>query len=95
MGVACAGPWLHPGLADRGWTDLQAGRAIVKALLIQFDSMLEGFAAVSANNFVHVKTQGTLADAQWANELHPKPDGFAAVTAKFVLALRQRFPNRI
>ena len=95
IGVACAGPWLRPGLDDRGWHDPKAARAIVRELLVQFHAMLDGFAAVTANNFVHVQTQGTLADGQWANELHPNPSGFAAVTAKFVLALRARFPNRI
>jgi len=91
----CAGPWLKPGLDDRGWTNPSAARAIVKQLLETFASMLDAFAAQAGNNFVHVKTQGTLADEQWANELHPKPDGFAAITAKFVDALRVRFPGRI
>lgn len=95
VGVACVGPWLRPGLDDRGWTDPVAARAIVKAILLEFDAMLEGFAAVPANNFVHVRTQGTLADGQWANELHPNPSGFAAIAAKFVDALRSRFPGRI
>jgi hypothetical protein len=95
IGVACAGPWLRPGLDDRGWADPVAARAIVKALLLQFDSMLEGFAATAANNFCHVRTQATLADGQWANELHPTPAGFATIAAKFVEALRVRFPGRI
>ena len=68
---------------------------LARILFGQFDSLLEGFAAVLANNFVHVKTQGTLSDGQWANELHPNPGGFAAITAQFVHALRGRFPNRI
>ena len=41
------------------------------------------------------ETPGTLTDQQWANELHPTPDGFAAIAAKFVDALRLRFPARI
>ena len=95
IGVACAGPWLKPSLEDRGWTAPSAARAIVKNLLIQFDAMLQTFAGVPANNFILVKTQGTLPDAEWANELHPNPDGFAAITVKFVEALRTRFPGRI
>jgi hypothetical protein len=89
------GPWLKPGLDDRGWTDPTSARAIVRQLLLQFDEMLEGFAKNPANNFIHVKTQGTLTDAQWDNELHPIPDGFAAITGVFVKALRAKFPGRI
>ena len=95
IGVCDLGPWLKPGLDDRGWTDLGMARSIVKQLLLEFDAMLEAFATVAGNNFVHVKTQGTLADAQWANELHPNPDGFAAIAGKFVDALRSSFPGRI
>lgn len=92
-GVCGAGPWLKPGLDDRGWGDT-AGRAIVKQLLTRFAELLDLLKG-QAKDFYHVKTQGTLSDAQWANELHPTPDGFAAVSAKFVAALRERFPGRI
>ncbi len=95
IGIVCVGPWLRPGLDDRGWNNQMSARAIVKDLLLQFNSMLDGFAADPANNFVHVQTQGTLSDRQWANELHPTPAGFSAITTKFVEALRLRFPARI
>jgi len=46
--------------------------------------------------------QSPLKDNQWDNELHPKRNGFdpkrngfAAITAKFVAALRAKFPGRI
>lgn len=67
----------------------------MKLLLTQFATMLDALSAVAKNNFVHVRTQGTLARDQWANELHPTPEGFALITAKFVAALRSRFPTRI
>jgi len=95
VGVCGAGPWLKPGLDDRGWTDPGKARAIVRQLLVAFDAMLSDFERDKPNNFVYARTQGTLSDADWANELHPTPDGFAAVTAKFVDALRARFPGRI
>ena len=94
-GACGAGPWLKPGLDDRGWADGAVARSIVRDILIRFAEMLDGFAAVAANNFVHVHTQGTLSEGQWANELHPDPAGFAAISAKFVEALRDRFPGRI
>ena len=97
VGVCGVGPWLKPGLDDRGWTDPSVGRQIVKLLLEQFANMLDGFEADSNKHFVHVRTQGTLSDQQWANELHPTPEGFAAIAAKFVTALRASnlFPGRI
>ena len=48
---------------------------------------------LSKNNFVHNKTQGKLTDGPQDNELHPKPDGFAANTVRFVEALQAHFPG--
>jgi hypothetical protein len=89
--VPCAGPWLRPGFQDRGWTDVNVNRGIIKQLLLQLAAMLDVFAGDAKKNFVHVRTQGTLIDTDWDNELHPTPDGFAAITAKFVEALRHHF----
>jgi hypothetical protein len=33
--------------------------------------------------------------ADWANELHPYPQGFQKLAGKFVDALRSKFPGRI
>jgi hypothetical protein len=95
VGVCGAGPWLKPGLDDRGWTDPGKARAIVRQLLVAFDAMLKVFEADALNNIVYVRTQGTLSDAQWDNELHPTPEGFAPITMRFVDALRTRFRGRI
>lgn len=94
-GVCCIGPWLKPGLDDRGWPDIAAGTAIVKALLQRFDALLAKLETDAANHFVYVRTQGALQPGQWANELHPTPDGFKTVTKRFVAALREHFPGRI
>lgn len=94
-GACSVGPWLYPGLQDRGWTDKGKGRSIVRNLLLQFDVLLQTFADDPTNNFIYVRTQGSLSDSQWANELHPTPGGFAVITAKFVAALRERFSGRI
>jgi hypothetical protein len=42
-----------------------------------------------------VDTQTTLVASDWANELHPFPDGFKKIAQKFVDALREKFPGRI
>jgi hypothetical protein len=93
-GVCNVGPWLKPGLDDRGWSARVPATAVVAELLKQFAQLLDKLEQGSGD-FVHVRTQGTLASGQWANELHPTPDGFAAITAKFVDALQARFPGRI
>ena len=93
-GVCNVGPWLQPGLADRGWSALAEGTAIVRDLLVEFDALLTSLAA-SAGKFVYVRTQGTLSSGDWDNELHPLPSGFAALTGKFVDELRRVFPGRI
>jgi hypothetical protein len=94
-GVCCIGPWLKPGLDDRGWRDASVGTKIVKTLLLRFDALLADLEAQASNNFIYVRTQGCLLPSQWANELHPTPDGFKTVTKRFVAALRERFPGRI
>jgi hypothetical protein len=93
IGVCGAGPWLKPGLDDRGW-GASAGGEIVKTLLQQFASTLDDLQA-RPGDFHHVRTQGVLTANQWANELHPTPGGFAAITAQFVFELRKVFPDRI
>ena len=92
--VPCAGPWLKPGFDDRGWADVNVNAGIVRDLLERFASLLDNLEQHHAN-FIHVRTQGTLASGDWANELHPTPDGFAAITTKIVAALRTRFSGRI
>ena len=58
--------------------------------------MLEGLAANAANDFTLVVTQGLLDPGKdWANELHPDPDGFRTLATAFVQALAFRFPGRI
>jgi hypothetical protein len=57
--------------------------------------MLLRLAVEGANNFSMVDTQGVLAPADWANELHPYPNGFKSIAEKFVAALEVNFPGRI
>ena len=86
---------MKPSLDYRGWTDLAAGTAIVRTALVAFNALLTRLAADANNNFHLVPTQGTLAPTDWANELHPTPDGFKAIAARFVTALAAAFPGRI
>lgn len=90
----CAGPWLKPSLDYCGWNVTQ-GTTIVHDALVDFRSMLQGLASAPANNFTLVDTQGLLSPGDWANELHPYPNGFKAIAARLMTALRSRFAGRI
>jgi hypothetical protein len=88
------GPWLHPSLALRGWTDTTDGTEVVKEFLLQFRNTLIQIAA-DHENLIYVETQGTLSPNDWANELHPTPEGFDRIAERFLGALRKQFPGRI
>lgn len=82
------GPWLQPGLHQKGYVNLTSNRAIVRDLIDAFNVMLQQVSSMS--QFAHVKyvnLRGTLSQSaaykdDWANELHPTKDGFRAVAAK-------------
>lgn len=100
LDVIDEGPWLYPSLHQRGWmpdtspASVAAGYQIVKAMLSAFNDVVVNF-AISTPNVIMVDTQGTLSsEAQWANELHPTPEGFSLIADKFVSALADRFANR-
>lgn len=90
----CAGPWLQPSLSYCGW-NLSQGTAILFQALTEFKAKLETLAEDPANQFMFVDTHRTLDASDWANELHPYPSGFRKLAARFVGALRTRFPGRI
>ena len=89
----CVGPWLQPSLEFT--RNMSTGTDILHRALFDFNQMLASLAADSKNNFMLVDTQGTLLPAEWANELHPFPEGFQKFASKFVDALRGCFHNRI
>lgn len=88
------GPWLRPSLALRGWTDPQVGTQVVKEFLLLFRNILVQIAATH-NKVIYVETQGTLRPDDWANELHPTPEGLDRIGGKFLAALKKEFPGRI
>jgi hypothetical protein len=103
-GACTLGPWLLPSLQSRGWmrtplapADLPVGQQIVKQMLQRFDLLMQTLEADPYLNLIYVRTQGTLSPgpAQWDNELHPTPNGFAAIARKFVVAIKERFPTKV
>jgi len=86
------GPWLQPNLEDRGITDPDDQRNIVRWLMDRFNEMLQGIA--QASSVVHVDLRGTLGAGDWHDELHPKRAGFDAVASKFAAKLNDQFPGK-
>ncbi|MGD0366558.1 MAG: hypothetical protein ABSA94_03815 [Acidobacteriaceae bacterium] len=89
----CAGPWLQPSLSFTG--NAANGTALLHQALIRFHDLLFQLAGDPNNNFTLIQTQGILATADWANELHPYPSGFQKLANAFFNALQARFPGRI
>ena len=95
IGVCGQGPWLYPSLLYKGWVDMGQGAIIIKNALIKFSNMLKSLADNPANNIVIVSTQGTLQSNEWANELHPTPEGFGKIAGKFKEALVSTFLDKV
>jgi hypothetical protein len=54
-------------------------REIVSDLIDRFTLRLDSLESSSSQPVELVWSAGTLADTEWANELHPKPSGFAKI----------------
>jgi hypothetical protein len=90
------GPWLQPGLREKGFEDLAANAALLRPLIDAFNRMLAEFASTSGARQVHyIDLRNTLSTVlagevytnSWANELHPTEAGFSAIAAKFAIVL--------
>lgn len=83
------GPWLEPGFRRKGYADMNKRKQICVELINRLNTMLAGIAGTPP--FGHVRfldLRNTLSTdvaykMWWANELHPTPKGFSAVTKKF------------
>lgn len=80
-GVCGKGPWMEPSLEMRK-VPKSLRQEVVKLFLIEFDKLLKKVAR--RHKLVKVvTTQGTLANSEWANELHPTSPGFKRIAKLF------------
>lgn len=91
----CVGPWLKPSLDYCGFNNVNDGTAIARQAMTEFKDLLVRLSSAPTNNFIVILTQGLLNADDWANELHPYPDGFKKIAGAFVKSLRSKFPGRI
>jgi hypothetical protein len=93
-GACWLGPWLRPSLDYAGVPRGVDQHKVMGAMLDRFAARLQEVA--KGRNFLIVPTHDTLhAEAEWANELHPKDPGFRAVARKFQAVLQQQLGTNI
>jgi hypothetical protein len=90
--LCTVGGWLQDQFLTKGIQDAQMQKEIVTHLLKRFAGLMEDFAA-RTRNVVYIRTQGTLKENEWGDELHPTTAGFKRLAAKFQNELRRKFPD--
>ncbi len=95
--ICFAGPWMLPAFEQRGFHKFgdpvsQLINDIVTAILKRFADRLSSLEQKYSNQFILVRTQGTLKPPQdpklWVNELHPYDDSFELLANPFYIKLR-------
>jgi hypothetical protein len=92
LGPFKVGPWMKPYLEAKGITSPSDQRQIIRSLLERFALVLQGLEQTTAR-FHHFRTQGTLDDTEWGDEIHPNKVGFEKIAARFRTALAEEFPS--
>ncbi len=91
LGLEAAGGWLKEVMDARNIPAILQ-QEIVNHLLSEYDNLLIRLEQTH-DKWRHVRTQGTLADDEWGDEMHPTTAGFKKVAAKFQAALVEVFPK--
>lgn len=72
------GSWMYPAMVEKGINDPQDQREIAKWMIAGLNTMLNGIAA-GKKGFRVANTPGTVAEDEWADEIHPNKKGFEKV----------------
>ncbi len=88
------GPWMQPYLLQRGIDDPAMQRQIIGYMLEQFGELMSKLEKRHAD-IVYVRTQRTLDDTEWGDELHPTTGGFTKLAKLFEAAMTAKFPGRL
>lgn len=94
FGCRVAGPWMKPYMEQSNITSKTEQINVAKWLMQHFDKMLQDLES-KTDNFIYVKTAGTLSPEDWGDELHPTSAGFKKIADKFKPDLERLFPNKI
>jgi hypothetical protein len=78
------GPWLRPGFIEKGFNNLAGNTELMRQLMDRFNVMLAGVAGEFPHvRYVDLRTVLPATKRLWANELHPKEQGFRLAAEKF------------
>ena len=86
--IPAKGKWLGKPMSQIGITDPTFQRAIVHELIDRFTLAMSRLAA-RYPHVVFLDNRGVVGEAEWTDELHPNPKGFAKVAAKFDTAIKR------
>jgi hypothetical protein len=92
IGPFKVGPWMKPYLVKKGIADENDQRQIMWFMLDRFAQMLQKLEQ-TYERFYHVRTQGTLAEDEWGDEIHPTKAGFEKVATRIQSAICEEFPT--
>lgn len=71
------GPWLRPGFIEKGFDNLPENTQMMHTLMDRFNNMVESVAADFEHvRYVNLRDVLPATKTLWANELHPKQNGF-------------------
>ena len=79
------GPWIKPFLDEKG-IPVELHVPIVKLIIDALNKALDEL-QLQHPNFQKIELRGLLGASDWLNELHPTPQGFQSVAAKFLAVL--------
>jgi hypothetical protein len=85
------GPWMKPYLEVKGIRDETEQRQIIWFMLERLSLMLQKLEQ-SNERFYHVRTQETLKESEWGDEIHPTKAGFEKIAARIQKAICEEFP---
>jgi hypothetical protein len=83
---------MKPHMDSKGITDAANQKAIMTFMLKRLDEMMQKLEQ-QHDRVVYVRTQGTLTDKEWDDEMHPTSKGFQKIAALFQAALLRTFPK--
>ena len=73
--------WIYPFLEEKGFTDGDEQKAVIRFMLERFGERLERVEKKYPGKLFIAPTQGTLTPNQWRNEIHPSPAGFRKIAS--------------
>lgn len=81
--------WIYPFLMEKQFTDRAEQQAVIRFMLARFGERLARVEQKYPGKLFVADTQGTLADNQWRNEIHPSPAGFRKISTVIHRAIQQ------